>query len=165
MIIIIVSFSECVRAYLFALSLSLFLSAFLKSFPKRRRELFTNRRTTRARYESEILTPILNTHSLSLSDETKKQDDVIRAMREIDFHELEPQLKEHLNQAKTAALQRQALAAASQAEAAARKKQKTTTNQEDDEDEDEEEEEEEENEGGEGKGKGEEEEEEDRDDE
>jgi len=52
--------------------------------------------------------------SLSLSLKTnnvKKQDDVIRAVREIDFHELEPKLRDHLNQAKTAAAQRQALAA------------------------------------------------------
>ena len=51
---------------------------------------------------------------LSLSFKTnniKKQDDVIRAVREIDFHELEPKLRDHLNQAKTAAAQRQALAA------------------------------------------------------
>ena len=148
---------------LLSLSLSLSLSPFLKNpTPRRRRELFKNRRQSEVA-ESETLTSIVRAPSLSLTK--TKQDDVIRAMREIDFHELEPQLKEHLNQAKTAALQRQALAAASQAEAAARKKQKTTTNpQEDDEDEDEEEEEEE-NEGGEEEGKGEEEEEEDGDDE
>jgi len=146
---------------LLSLSLSLSLSPFLKNpTPRRRRELFKNRRQSEVA-ESETLTSIVRAPSLSLTK--TKQDDVIRAMREIDFHELEPQLKEHLNQAKTAALQRQALAAASQAEAA-RKKQKTTGNR-DDEDEDEEEDEEEENEGGEGKGKGEEEEEEDGDDE
>ena len=145
---------------LLSLSLSLSLSPFLKNpTPRRRRELFKNRRQSEVA-ESETLTSIVRAPSLSLTK--TKQDDVIRAMREIDFHELEPQLKEHLNQAKTAALQRQALAAASQAEAAARKKQKTTGNR-DDEDEDEEEDEEEENEGGEGKG--EEEEEEDGDDE
>jgi hypothetical protein len=139
---------------------SLSLSPFLKNpTPRRRRELFKNRRRSEVA-ESETLTSIVRAPSLSPTK--TKQDDVIRAMREIDFHELEPQLKEHLNQAKTAALQRQALAAASQAEAAARKKQKTTGNR-DDEDEDEEEDEEEENEGGEGKG--EEEEEEDGDDE
>ncbi|CAL6391876.1 unnamed protein product [Bathycoccus prasinos] len=42
---------------------------------------------------------------------TLSADDVIRAVREIDFHELEPKLRDHLNQAKTAAAQRQALAA------------------------------------------------------
>jgi hypothetical protein len=139
--------------------LSLSLRILKNSTPRRRRELFKNRRQSEVA-ESETLTSIVRAPSLSPTK--TKQDDVIRAMREIDFHELEPQLKEHLNQAKTAALQRQALAAASQAEAA-RKKQKTTGNQ-DDEDEDEDEEEEE-DEGGEGKGKGEEEEEEDGDDE
>ena len=39
---------------------------------------------------------------------TLSADDVIRAVREIDFHELEPKLRDHLNQAKAAAAQRQA---------------------------------------------------------
>ena len=75
--------------------------------------------------------------SLSLLN-NKKQDDVIRAVREIDFHELEPKLREHLNQAKTAAAQRQALAAsaaerASERSESAAKKQKTMEEEEEEE--------------------------------
>ena len=79
--------------------------------------------------------------SLSLSLKTnnvKKQDDVIRAVREIDFHELEPKLRDHLNQAKTAAAQRQALAASAAERATERsegaaKKQKTILEEEEEE--------------------------------
>jgi len=78
---------------------------------------------------------------LSLSFKTnniKKQDDVIRAVREIDFHELEPKLRDHLNQAKTAAAQRQALAASAAERATERsegaaKKQKTILEEEEEE--------------------------------
>ena len=81
--------------------------------------------------------------SISLSFKTNnvnKQDDVIRAVREIDFHELEPKLRDHLNQAKTAAAQRQALAASAaeqatteRSEGAPAKKQTTMDEEEEEE--------------------------------
>ena len=83
------------------------------------------------------------THSFlyfSLLKNIKKQDDVIRAVREIDFHELEPKLRDHLNQAKAAAAQRQALAASAaeratteRSEGAPAKKQKTMDEEEEEE--------------------------------
>ena len=76
---------------------------------------------------------------------SRAQDDVIRAIREIDFHELEPALKEHLNLAKAAVAQRQALAASAAEHAHQQKKQKVDAEEEgtkEDGDDDEEEEEE-----------------------
>jgi len=71
---------------------------------------------------------------------TLSADDVIRAVREIDFHELEPKLRDHLNQAKAAAAQRQALAASAaeratteRSEGAPAKKQKTMDEEEEEE--------------------------------
>ena len=60
----------CVCARISLCSLSLFLCIFEK-FPHGE-ESFSQTRTTRARYESEILTPILHTHSLPLSLTKKK---------------------------------------------------------------------------------------------
>ena len=83
-------------------------------------------------------------YSISLS-RALAQDDVMRAIREIDFHELEPALKEHLNRAKAAAAQRQALAASAAEHAHQQKKQKVDAEEEgtkEDGDDDEEEEEE-----------------------
>ena len=83
-------------------------------------------------------------YSISLS-RALAQDDVMRAIREIDFHELEPALKEHLNRAKAAAAQRQALAASAAEHAHQQKKQKVDAEEEgtkeDGDDEEEEEEE------------------------
>ena len=83
-------------------------------------------------------------YSISLS-RALAQDDVMRAIREIDFHELEPALKEHLNRAKAAAAQRQALAVSAAEHAHQQKKQKVDAEEEgtkEDGDDDEEEEEE-----------------------
>ena len=92
--------------------------------------------------------------SLTYSRERKRaQDDVLRAVREIEFEDMEKQLKDHLKQQKAESEKRRELAAATAEQVKRQKLEEKEEGEEDDDDEGEEEEDEGEDEGDEGGGK------------